>query len=124
LALDLSAVLMRVDRAELSRRSAAVLATVGSAGCCGHPIATLALLKPALEPLPCWLSTQELVELLKQPTCTGPARRVILDQLENRYRRPFADHWAFVRFAGENGLDLDFTSPPHRTVTRVGGEEK
>jgi hypothetical protein len=65
-------------------------------------------------PLPCRLSTQQLVELLKQPTCIGPARRVILDQLENRYRGKFADHWAFVRFAKEQKLGLDFTTPPKR----------
>jgi hypothetical protein len=42
------------------------------------------------------------------------ARRVVLEQLENRYRRPFADHWQFVRFATEQRLGLDFTSPPRR----------
>jgi hypothetical protein len=41
-------------------------------------------------------------------------RRVILDQLEHRYRRKFADHWAFVRYAHEQKLGLDFTSPPKR----------
>ena len=52
------------------------------------------------------------VELLKDPLCVGPARRVILDQLEHRYQRKFADQWAFVRFAQEQQLGLDFTSPP------------
>ncbi len=51
---------------------------------------------------------------LKLPTCIGPARRVVLDQLGNRYRRRFADAWQFVRFAQEQHLDLDFTSPPQR----------
>jgi hypothetical protein len=36
---------------------------------------------------------------------------VILDQLENRYRRKFVDHWAFVRYAQKQKLALDITSP-------------
>ena len=86
--------------------------------------ATPALLGRALEPLPCRLSTQDLVELLKQLTCVGPARRVILDQLEHRYRQKFADHWDFVRFAQEQRLGLDFTTPPQRPVAPVAGKSK
>jgi hypothetical protein len=35
------------------------------------------------------------------PACVGPVRRVILDQLGNRYGQ-------------EQGLNLDFTTPPQR----------
>jgi hypothetical protein len=81
-------------------------------------IHALALLLPAAEPPPCRLSTQQLVELLKMPTCLGEARRVVLDQLGHRYRRHFADAWEFVRFAKEQHLDdLDFISPPQRPET-------
>ncbi len=90
----------------------------------GHLAATPALLDSALKPLPCWLSTSELVELLKQPINIGVTRRVILDQLENRYGRKFVDHWAFVRFAQEQNLGLDFTSPPKRILPRTDGPEK
>ena len=48
------------------------------------------------------------------PTCFGAARRVVLDHLGNRYGRRFVNHWAFVRFAREQGLGLDFTTPPKR----------
>jgi hypothetical protein len=48
------------------------------------------------------------------PTCITPVRRVILAQLGNRYHRHFATHWDFVRYAQEQGLDLDFTTPPQR----------
>ena len=48
------------------------------------------------------------------PTCFGPARRVVLDHLGNRYGRRFINHWAFVRYAQEHNLDLDFTTPPKR----------
>jgi hypothetical protein len=71
------------------------------------------------EPLPCRLATQELVELLKMPTCLGNARQVILRHLGNRYGRTFVNHWEFVRFARERGLDLDFTSPPKRPDRRL-----
>ena len=57
------------------------------------------MLMPAAEPLPCRLSTQQLVELLKMPTCVGEARTVILELLANRYRQPFADVWEFVEWA-------------------------
>ncbi len=54
----------------------------------------------------------DLVDLLKMPTCFGGARRAVLDRLGNRHGRRLVNHWAFVRFATEKGLDLDFTTPP------------
>jgi hypothetical protein len=54
------------------------------------------------------------VDLLKMPTCIGAARRGVLDHLGNRYGRRFVNHWAFVRFATEQKLSLDFTTPPRR----------
>jgi hypothetical protein len=68
----------------------------------------------AAVPLPCRLTTQELVELLKIPTCVHQKRGVILNQLGNRYGRRFATHWDFVRYAQEQRLNLDFTTPPKR----------
>ena len=59
-------------------------------------------------------STQEFVVLLKAPTCVGPARRVILDQIGQRYHRTFADQWEFVEFAEKNLPDIDLLSPPKR----------
>src|SRR4051794_5449171 len=79
-----------------------------------NPVARLASLPASVEALPCRFSTQQLVELLKMPACIGEGRRVILDQLGNRYGRRFADQWAFVRFATDEKLGLDFTSPPQR----------
>jgi hypothetical protein len=116
LAHGLSPLLTGVDPPELSRRTALVVATVGPLAGTGQPVATPAILGRALEPLPCRLSTQQPVELLKQPTCIGQARRVILDRLEDRYRRKFADHWEFVRFAQEQKLGLDSTTPPKRNA--------
>ncbi len=117
---SLSAVLTSGDPAEPSRPAAAVGA-VGLFAGSGHPLALPLLLAPALQPpLPCRLSTQELVELLKHPTCVGKARRIILDQLENRYHRKFADHWEFVRYAEEQKLGLDFTTPPKRPAPLTG----
>jgi hypothetical protein len=74
----------------------------------------LPVLPAVSEPLPCRLSTQDLVELLKMPTCFRQARKVVLKHLGNRYHRVFANHWEFVRFAKEQHLDLDLTSPPKR----------
>jgi hypothetical protein len=68
----------------------------------------------ATRPYRCRLTSQELVELLKMPTCFGETRRVVLDHLGNIHRRHFANHWEFVRFVREKNLDLDFTTPPRR----------
>jgi hypothetical protein len=124
LARGLSAVLVRVDSPELSRRGVAAGALVASFAGTSQLFTPLALLGPAGEPLPCLLTTQQLVDLLKHPTCVGPGRRPILDQLEARYRQRFADHWEFVRFAEEQGLGLDLTSPPQRPAgpPKAGGK--
>jgi hypothetical protein len=95
-------------------RSAAVSSAVASLGGRGGPLGDLAVVVSAAELPPCRLSTQQLVELLKMPTCVGEARRVVLDYLGKRYGRCFADQWEFVRFAQQQRLDLDFTSPPKR----------
>jgi hypothetical protein len=80
------------------------------------PFPALPALQAVSEPLPCRLSTQDLVELLKMPTCFGEARKVVLKHLGNRYGRSFANHWEFVHFAKEQHLDLDLTSPPKRSA--------
>jgi hypothetical protein len=80
----------------------------------GHPLAALAILLPTAEPPSCRLSDQQLVNVMKTPACIGPTRRAILDQLGNRYRRTFADVWEFVRYAQQQRLNLDFTTPPQR----------
>jgi predicted Ser/Thr protein kinase len=72
------------------------------------------VLHAAAEPFPCHLSSQDLVELLKMPTCFGGARKIVLEHLGKRYGRTFANHWEFVRYAKDNGLKLDFTTPPKR----------
>jgi hypothetical protein len=40
---------------------------------------------------------------------------MVLDQLENRYQRPFADHWEFVRYATQQHLELDLNGPPSQS---------
>jgi hypothetical protein len=81
---------------------------------CTTTLNSLAAVPAAGQPLPCRLSTPELVELLKMPTCWGETRKVVLKHLGNRYGRAFANHWEFVRYAEENQLGLDFTTPPKR----------
>src|SRR5262249_44624811 len=90
------------------RRQAEVAAAAG--GGAGPPRLRLPFFLAPAGPLPCRLSTQQLVDLLKQPTCFGAARRLLLDHLGRRYERRFADQWEFVRFATERDLDLDLTS--------------
>jgi hypothetical protein len=111
LAQGLSAVLTGTT---LDQSRAAVVSFVGLAPQGAAALASFALLQSSVRPLPCRLSTPELVELLKHPLCVGEARRVVLDRLEDRYGRKFADQWEFVRFATEQRLGLDFTTPPQR----------
>jgi hypothetical protein len=83
-------------------------------GAHASPVARAAILA-AVKPVPrCALTGQQLVELMKMPTCLPEARRLILDHLGNRYNRNFAGQWDFVRFATEQKLNLDFLSPPQR----------
>jgi hypothetical protein len=58
--------------------------------------------------------------MLKMPPCFGATRRVVLDHLGNRYGRRFVNHWAFVCFATEQKLGLDFTTPRHRPQAARG----
>jgi hypothetical protein len=95
-------------------RATAAAATIGRLTESQTLPAALLLLSRAAEPLPRRLSDQELVELLKHPLCVGDARRAVLDQLGLQHRRTFADQWEFVRFAEEQHLGLDLTSPPRR----------
>jgi hypothetical protein len=114
LARGLSWLLSAVPPSELHSRSATAASAVTSVADTGQPLTAFALLLPAAEPPPCRLSTPQLVNLLKTPGFVGEARRVVLDHLGNRYKRHFADQWEFVRFAKEQKLDLDFTSPAQR----------
>jgi hypothetical protein len=101
------------SRREMSIRAGALTTAVGLTR--GNPFVALPALSLASEPLPCRLSTQDLVELLKMPTCFGDVRKVVLKHLGHRYGRTFANHWEFVRYAQEQGLDIDFTTPPRRS---------
>jgi len=112
--LGLSAILDDTSMAEISRRAGFRAMMIGQV--VSGQFAWAGTL--AAEPFPCRLTTQELVDLLKMPTCFGPARWVVLDHLGNRYGRRFVNHWAFVRYAQERGLDLDFTTPPKRPDPR------
>jgi hypothetical protein len=114
IAQGLTAVLNGSEPPERSRRAVAVAGVFGTIAGTGHPVVSLPLLGPAVEPLPCVLSTQQLVDLLKLPTCQDPARRVVLDYLEYCYHRPFRNHWEFVEYAREHLADLDLDSPPRR----------
>jgi hypothetical protein len=94
-------------------RSTAAASIVAFPAATGHALPSFTLLIAVAEsPSPCPLSTQQLVELLKMPTCIGKIQRVVLDQLGNRYRCRFANVWEFVHYAEEHKLDLDLTSPP------------
>ena len=111
---SLAAVLIPESTDRRSQRFRSVAGAVGLGTSTASLPLALAVLAPALDPLPEPLPSETLVELLKHPLCVGPCRRCVLDALGTRYRRTFADQWDFVRFATDRKLGLDFTTPPRR----------
>jgi hypothetical protein len=97
-----------VDRAVVTARA------IGEALSPPTRLSGLATLLRAVRLPPSRFSTQELVDLLKMPTCVGPARDVVLRLLGQRYNRHFADQWAFVDYAHAHLPNIDLTSPPKR----------
>ena len=112
--IELAHGLVAVRAQEIPSRSAMAASAVAFPTGNSDALTALGLLLPAAEPPDCLLSSQQLVELLKMPPFVGVARRAVLDLLGNRYHRTFADQWEFVRYAKEQHLDLDFTTPPQR----------
>ncbi len=93
----LEGILISAPRPHVHGLVVAIAMAIGISANC--PALNLPLLHSIVIPPPCRLSTQDLVDLLKMPTCVREVRRVILDQLGNRYRRRFDTHWDFVRYA-------------------------
>jgi hypothetical protein len=108
---SLSSVLARQPPGSSTRRLACAAGLAAELGgptpCLTAPV----LAQFAYEPLPATLPVQTLVDLLKDPLCVGEARRLVLEQCEQRYGRPFADQWDFVRYAEQQNLGLDFVGP-------------
>jgi hypothetical protein len=108
------ALLVQAGPGEISPRTDAVTVAIASLG---DPTAGFAALAPLAEvshPLPGRFSEQQLVDLLKMPTCQQPVRQVIVEQLGRQCNHPFADQWEFVAWAREHRPDLDLASPPVR----------
>jgi hypothetical protein len=114
LAEALAALAGRLGPGEASKRAALAARAVAEGLAPPTRLSGLATLLRASQPLPSRFSTQELVELLKMPTCFGPARDVILRQLGQKCNRHFAHVWEFVDWAHEHRPDLDLTTPPKR----------
>jgi hypothetical protein len=116
LAQALGSVATRVEPKEIASRSLLATRTVASWLSPLPHLGHAATLLQASQPLPCRFTTQQLVDLLKMPTCVGKARSIILQLLADRYKRPFADVWEFVEWAEKYEPGLDFTTPPKRNL--------
>jgi len=55
---------------------------------------------------------QGLVDLLKQPTCVGERRRVLLREWGNRYQQSTRNIWEFAAWVREHEPNLNLKSPP------------
>jgi hypothetical protein len=109
------ALAVRLEPEEASERTGLAARAIAEGLAPPTRLSGLATLLRASQPLPGRFSTQELIDLLKMPTCVGPAREVILRQLGQKCNRPFADLWEFVDWAHEHRPDLDLTTPPKRS---------
>lgn len=99
------------------RRCTAVVAFIGGVYGASNPMTVGAIMPLTIQRRKSRFSSIDLVELLKNPLCLGAAREVVLEALAARHRRAFADHWEFVRFAQDQQLGFDFTTPPRRPST-------
>jgi hypothetical protein len=114
LAEALAALAVRMESGEAWERAVVAARAVGEGLSPPTRLSGLATLLRASQPPASRFSTQELVDLLKMPTCVGPARAVILRQLGQKCDRHFAGVWEFVDWAHEYRPDLDLTTPPKR----------
>jgi hypothetical protein len=105
---------VRLTPDEAPARAFLAAAAFGESMAPSVPLCLLAPLVQLSQPLPSQFSTQQLVDLLKMPTCIGPVREIVLEQLGQRYKRTFADHWEFVNYAEKHLPGIDLKSPPHR----------
>jgi serine/threonine protein kinase len=104
----------RIGRREMSRRSCLLVGALGIAAVSSHPWSAFAESAEASRPPQERFTEQELVNLLKLPTCDQPARQVLVRQLGWQCGEHFDNMWEFVDWAREHRPDLDLTSPPVR----------
>ena len=111
---SVAALIVKVEPGENSQRINALTGAVGNASAPSALFAEATPLAVASRPLPGRFPEQQLVDLLKMPSCRREAREVIVAQLGNQCGRSFANLWEFVDYAREHRPDLDLTSPPIR----------
>jgi tRNA A-37 threonylcarbamoyl transferase component Bud32 len=114
LAKALSALAARMEPGEAIDRAIRTARTIGEELSPPTRLSGLATLLQASQLPPCRFSPQELIDLLKMPTCVGAAREVILRLLGRMYDRHFTDLREFVDWAHEHHPELDLTTPPQR----------
>jgi tRNA A-37 threonylcarbamoyl transferase component Bud32 len=68
----------------------------------------------ALKVLATRWTTQQLVDLLKEPIWKGPVRQIILQEMGRRANRTFADVWELVDWLRTNEPGVDLASPAVR----------
>jgi hypothetical protein len=122
LAKGLAAAALSIDPAAAAPRSLLAAGAVAGWLSPSPQLGNVAMLLRAAEPLPCRFTTQQLVDLLKMPTCLGKSQTVFLELLSRRYKQSFADIWDFVAWAEKNEPGIDFKSPPKRNPLATGGK--
>src|SRR5262249_54971382 len=75
----------RLSTSEAASRAVLAARAVGESAFPSARFSGLNTLMQASQPLPNRLTTQQLVDLLKMPTCIGEARTVVLEMLGQRY---------------------------------------
>ncbi len=83
---------------EVPRRAGILARVAGDATALPNLWVDLPELADASRPLPGRFTEQQLVDLLKMPTCRQPAREAIVRQLGWQCGQTFADQWQFVEW--------------------------
>jgi hypothetical protein len=115
LAQGLQAISIQLKPDEAAARAIRLADALGELISPDNLLPALATLTDAAQPLPSRLSTQQLVDLLKMPTCVGSGRTAILDLLGQHFKRRFADQWEIVGFAEAHLPNLDLKTPTKRS---------
>ncbi len=110
----LQLLLVRLDPERAGPQTAAVAGAVGSMGIIPMPFTGMPQLHEASRSLSGRFTEQQLVDLLKMPTCGRQTRQVIVRQLGWQCGQTFGNEWDFVECARQQRPDIDLISPPVR----------
>jgi hypothetical protein len=65
------------------------------------------------------MERDQLIELLKQPTCVGTASEIVLRRLSERLGRPLTTVWQLAAYLAESDAGIDLSAPAQKRALWV-----